>query len=226
MAEEFDRQTGEEQPLEELAAQPEPEEGPEPTRAEPEETKENQAAKRPGTELYEWLQMVMGCVLAAVLMFNCVARLTRVDGDSMDKTLRDGEMLLIWSLGYQPRQGDIVVLNKTTAEFLGGEGGKAIVKRIIATGGQTVDIDYGTSTVYVDGQPLEEPYLWEPMYAYGDPMMHGTHWEVPEHSIFVMGDNRNGSTDSRHQLLGCIDQDYILGKVVLALWPPERFGLM
>jgi len=170
--------------------------------------------------------MFTGCIVIAVLLFNCLARLSRVDGGSMDNTLQDGELMLVWSLGYRPRQGDVVVLNKTTAEFLGGEGGEAIVKRVIATGGQTVDIDYAAGTVYVDGSPLDEPYIKEEMARPGNPEVQETHWEVPEGSIFVMGDNRNNSTDSRHALLGIIDEGYLLGKVVLALWPPAKFGLV
>ena len=193
---------------------------------EAEETGEAKKPRRPGAGLYEWLQLVMGCVLAAVVLFNCFARLTRVDGHSMDPTLQDGEMMLIWSLGYTPEQGDIVVLTKTAQDTLPQVKDKAIVKRVIAVEGQTVDIDYTTGTVYVDGTPLDEPYINGPMYLPSDPMMWGTHWEVPEGSIFVMGDNRNGSTDSRHELLGTIDEDYVLGKVVLALWPPDRFGPM
>jgi signal peptidase I len=169
--------------------------------------------------------MMLGCVLIAVLVFNCLARLTRVDGNSMNSTLENGEIMVVWSLGYTPKQGDIVVLNKTTAEFLGGKGGEAIVKRVIATGGQTVDIDYASGTVYVDGVALDEPYINEEMQLpASDPLMQGTHWDIPEGSIFVMGDNRNHSTDSRHESLGSIDEDYVLGKVVLALWPSDRFG--
>ncbi len=137
----------------ELNPQPRPEEDPEA------EQEEAEAPSRPGAALFECLQMVLGCVLAAILIFNCLARLIRVEGHSMDNTLQDGELMLVWSLGYRPRQGDIVVLNKTTAEFLGGEGGEAIVKRVIATGGQTVDIDYAAGIVYVDGSPLDEPYI-------------------------------------------------------------------
>ena len=188
-----------------------------------EETNEEQAPRRPGAELYEWLQLFLGCVVAAVVLFNCVARLTRVDGDSMNNTLQDGEIMLIWSLGYTPKQGDIVVLNKTPVLLTGWTEPRAIVKRVIATGGQTVDIDYMAGLVYVDGQPLDEPYLPEEMYLPG-PTMQQTHWEVPEGSIFVMGDNRNHSTDSRDIQLGPIDTDYILGRAVLALWPSERFG--
>ena len=185
--------------------------------------------RRPGAALFEWLQMILGCVVVAVLVFNCLARLTRVDGHSMDNTLQHQEMLLVWSLGYQPEQGDIVVLNKTTADLPGWDGTRAIVKRVIAVGGQTVDIDYSTGTVYVDGVPLDEPYIKEEMYRpdpYLRPEMQQTHWEIPEGSIFVMGDNRNNSTDSRDDRLGPIDTGYVLGKVVLALWPLDRFGLM
>ena len=188
-----------------------------------EETNEEQAPRRLGADLYDWLQMFLGCVVAAVVLFNCVARLTRVDGDSMNNTLQDGEIMLIWSLGYTPKQGDIVVLNKTPVLLTGWTEPRAIVKRVIATGGQTVDIDYMAGLVYVDGQPLDEPYLPEEMYLPG-PTMQQTHWEVPEGSIFVMGDNRNHSTDSRDIQLGPIDTDYILGRAVLALWPSERFG--
>ena len=188
-----------------------------------EETNEEQAPRRPGADLYDGLQMFLGCVVAAVVLFNCVARLTRVDGDSMNNTLQDGEIMLIWSLGYTPKQGDIVVLNKTPVLLTGWTEPRAIVKRVIATGGQTVDIDYMAGLVYVDGQPLDEPYLPEEMYLPG-PTMQQTHWEVPEGSIFVMGDNRNHSTDSRDIQLGPIDTDYILGRAVLALWPSERFG--
>ena len=180
-------------------------------------------AKLPGGELFEWLQMIMGCVLAAVVLFNCFARLTRVDGDSMDNTLQDGELMLVWSLGYTPKQGDIVVLNKTTADFLGN---RAIVKRVIATGGQTVDIDYSSGTVYVDGLPLDEPYIREEMFLPFTSTMQQTHWEVPEGSIFAMGDNRNYSTDSRDDRLGTIHEDYVLGKVVFGLWPPSRMGVL
>lgn len=181
--------------------------------------------RKPGQDLFEWLQLLMGCILAAVVIFNCCARLSRVMGSSMDNTLQNGELMLIWSLGYRPQQGDIVVLNKTAQETVELLHNDAIVKRVIATGGQTVDIDYATGTVYVDGVPLDEPYIREEMYRPGSPYMQQTHWEVPEGSIFVMGDNRNASTDSRHEQVGPVDSDYVLGKAVLALWPISKFGL-
>ena len=187
-----------------------------------EETDEAVETRRPGADLYEWLQMFLGCVVAAVVLFNCVARLTRVDGGSMDNTLEDGEIMLIWSLGYTPAQGDIVVLNKTPVLLPGWPEPRAIVKRVIATGGQTVDIDYVAGLVYVDGQPLDEPYLPEEMYLPG-PTMQQTHWEVPEGSIFVMGDNRNHSADSRHPDIGIVDNRCVIGRGLAVLFPFSRW---
>ena len=181
--------------------------------------------KRPaGAELFEWLQMIMVCVLSAVIAFNLVVRLSVVDGHSMDPTLEHGELMLVWSLGYSPKQGDIVIINKTiTRSFLHEQ---AIVKRVIAVGGQSVDIDYGEGVVYVDGVPLKEDYILEEMYLPGNPYMQETHFEVPEGEIFVLGDNRNGSTDSRDERLGTIDEGYILGRAVAAIWPIDKIGLI
>ena len=188
----------------------------------PQLPQEPETKKRPaGAELFEWLQMVLACVLGAVIAFNCVVRLSVVDGHSMDPTLDHGELMLVWSLGYSPKQGDIVVLNKTTADFLGEA---AIVKRVIATGGQSVDIDYVKGKVYVDGAALKEDYILEEMYLPGNPHMQSTHFDVPEGEVFVMGDNRNGSTDSRDDRLGSVHTDYILGRAVLSVWPVGRIG--
>ena len=213
MAEEFDKLSPDQEATADAPVQAQP------SRRDAGQTEE--APRRPGADLFEWLQMIMGCMLAAVVLFNCFARLTRVDGSSMDNTLKDGELMWVWSLGYHPKQGDIVGLNKKTAHFLGN---RAIVKRVIAVGGQTVDIDYVAGAVYVDGVPLDEPYIKETMYYSGNPFMQQTHWEVPEGSVFVMGDNRNNSTDSRDKRIGPVDEDYILRKAVSALRPPTIFG--
>ena len=194
--------------------------GEQPVPEQPEPEKEKRPA---GAELFEWLQLVMVCVLGAVIAFNLVVRLSVVDGQSMDPTLEHGELMLVWSLGYSPKQGDVVILNKTTADFLDEQ---AIVKRVIALEGQTVDIDYGEGVVYVDGEALEEDYILEEMYLPGSGHMQQTHFEVPEDEIFVLGDNRNGSTDSRDERLGTIHEDYVLGRAVAAIWPMEKFGLI
>ena len=167
------------------------------------------------------LQTLVTAIVCIVLVFTFLGRITRVVGHSMDDTLADGELLAVWSLGYEPEQGDIVVLNKTTADFLEGE---AIVKRVIALEGQTVDIDYDAGTVAVDGQVLDEPYILEEMLWPSSSHMQETHFEVPEDSIFVMGDNRNGSSDSRDPSLGVVDVRCVIGQAVMVLFPFSDFG--
>lgn len=174
-------------------------------------------------DLFFWLQALVTAVAVLTLLFTFVVRINRVDGHSMDYTLQDNELLLVWSLGYTPRAGDIVIVDKPTAAILRGS---AIVKRVVATGGQTVDIDYAAGVVYVDGEPLDEPYIKEEMYLPGDPYMQQTHFEIPEGSVFVMGDNRNGSTDSRHEMVGTVDNSFVLGRAVASFWPLSRIGLL
>lgn len=188
--------------------------------------KQPEEASRPYEEWFYWLQTLVTAIVCIVLVFTFLGRITRVVGSSMDPTLENGELLFVWSLGYEPQQGDIVIANKTTAESVELLHGDAIVKRVIATGGQTVEIDYDGNVVYVDGQPLEEDYTLEEMHWLGDPGMQETYFEVPEGSVFLMGDNRNGSTDSRHEMLGCVDADYLLGKAVFVLFPFNKLGLL
>lgn len=176
--------------------------------------------------LYYWLQTLVLAVVTIVLLFTFVGRITRVEGGSMLNTLHEGDLLLLQSIGYTPKAGDVVVLNKTTDETVSLLGGDAIVKRVIATGGQIVSIDYNTSTVYVDGKALNEPYVWEAMDFRSGPYSGQIPFVVPEGSIFVMGDNRNGSTDSRHELLGPVDTDYVLGRAVCILFPFSDIGLL
>ena len=170
-------------------------------------------------DLYFWLQALVMALVALILLFTFVGRIIGVDGSSMYPTLHDRDMLLLQSVGYTPRQGDVVVLTKAFRDVDG-----PIVKRVIAVGGQTVDIDYAAGTVSVDGEVLDEPYINEamlpPSYA------NQTHIEVPEGSIFVMGDNRNHSSDSRDVALGVIDERYVLGRAVCVLLPFQHFGLI
>lgn len=170
-------------------------------------------AERSGREAYEWVQTLVCSVLAVVLVFTFAVRGFRVDGQSMRETLQDGDMLLILNdhlcRGYQP--GDIVVLRK--ASF---RDGKPLVKRVIALEGQTVDIDFGAGIVYVDGEALEEDYIREPTWT---PEGLDFPITVPEGHIFVLGDNRNDSSDSRHKDLGPIDLRMVMGKAVLLAVP-------
>ena len=168
-------------------------------------------------DAYEWLQILIVALVTIILVFTFVGRIIGVDGSSMYPTLHHGDMLLLQSVGYEPKQGDVVVLTKAFRDVDG-----PIVKRVIAVGGQTVDIDYDAGTVAVDGQVLDEPYIHEAMLC--PTYENQTHIEVPEGSIFVMGDNRNASTDSRDSRLGMVDERYILGHVQSVVFPISDFG--
>ena len=174
------------------------------------ETKEEQ--KIPGRDLYEWVQALVCSVLAVVVIFTFGVRLIGVDGHSMVPTLQHGDRLLVLnSMFYDDYQyGDIVILTKET--FLSAP----IVKRVIAVGGQTVDIDFESGAVYVDGKLLNEPYINELTFQ-----EEGVEFPVvvPEGSIFVMGDNRNHSDDSRNSRLGTVDTRYVIGKAVFLAFP-------
>ena len=170
------------------------------------------AEEKSGRDLYEWVQALVCSVLAVVLIFTFGIRLIGVDGTSMLHTLHDGDRLLVLNslLHDNYQAGDIVVLRKDS--FMQ----EPIVKRVIATGGQTVDINFDSGAVFVDGEELDEPYINERTYT-----PEGTEFplKVPEGSIFVMGDNRNGSSDSRHYMLGTVDNRYVIGKAILLAFP-------
>ena len=173
---------------------------------------ETSRKKEEGRDLYEWTQALVCSVLAVVLLFTFVVRLIGVDGHSMVPTLQDGDRLLVLNslLDDDYQYGDIVVLRKDT--FMT----EPIVKRVIATEGQTVDIDFDAGTVYVDGQLLEETYIREPTH-----LEEGLEFPVtvPEGCVFVLGDNRNDSDDSRDPDLGPVDTREILGRAVALLFP-------
>ena len=166
-----------------------------------------------GRDLYEWIQSLVGSVLVVVAIFTFGIRMLGVDGHSMLNTLQHGDRLMVVNpiFYHDYKYGDIVILRKT-----GVFDNEPIVKRVIATGGQTVDIDFSEGVVYVDGEALEEDYIREPTYT-----AEGTECPltVPEGSIFVMGDNRNGSSDSRDYRLGTVDTRYVIGKAAFLLFP-------
>lgn len=169
-----------------------------------------------GRELYMNVRVLVTMMAAFVMVFTFVARVIVVSGPSMENTLRGGDLILVWGLGYTPKQGDIVVLTQE------GYQEDSIVKRVIATQGQRVDIDYGANTVRVDGQALEEDYIKERMSVpgYGEGLNHVT---VPEGCIFVMGDNRNNSADSRYPDIGIVDTRCVIGRGVAVMFPLEHW---
>ena len=176
------------------------------------ETNEEQQKKIPGRDMYEWIQALVCSVLTVVVIFTFGIRLIGVQGHSMVPTLQDDDRLLVVnSMLYDDyKYGDIVVLTKET--FLS----EPIVKRVIAVGGQTVDIDFASGSVYVDGKLLDEPYINELTFTEEGVKFPLT---VPEGSIFVMGDNRNHSNDSRDSRLGTVDTRYVIGKAVFLAFP-------
>lgn len=166
-------------------------------------------------EVFSELKILAVVLTATILIFHFLTQLIVVVGPSMYPTLHDGDLLLAWRLNYQPEAGDVVILHKETDVIQ-----ETIVKRVIAVGGQTVELDYDQNAVYVDGVRLEEDYInleeTDPMEPRGDV----SRIDVPEGSIFVMGDNRNHSTDSRYTVeLGVVDEGYVIGKALFVFFP-------
>ncbi len=178
-------------------------------------------------EIFEWVEMIVVSFCAVVLIFTFVARPAVVVGDSMLNTLINKETLIISPLSNEYEYKDIIVFQ--IPENLGKQHGDAIVKRVIATEGQWVDVNLNTWKVYVadtkeglaDAEPLDEPYV---NYKTGRTLGASVTFplEVPEGCLFVMGDNRAESYDSR--AFGCIREEYVMGKVLIRIFPLNKFG--
>ena len=171
-------------------------------------------------DLFFWLQTFVVVLAVLILLFTFVGRIITVDGPSMLPTLHDKDVLILRSIAYTPEQGDIVVLTKDFDHYED----QPIVKRVIAVGGQNVRIDYNESKVYVDGVALEEPYILEQTMYFPGGDLSIQELEIPEGHVFVMGDNRNNSADSRYFVIGPVDVHRILGKVIIRLTPLDKFG--
>ena len=179
-------------------------------------TEEN-TKKKKVKEVLEYAESLTVVFAVMLLIFTFIARPATVDGESMLPTLCSGERLVISNLFYEPAPGDIVVLCGEADR----EEGRNLIKRIIAVGGQTIDIDFETGEVTVDGEVLDEPYILERTH-----LDEGTEFPltVPEGEVFVMGDNRNGSRDSRSLSVGTVKEEYIVGRVLFRFFPFDRFG--
>lgn len=170
------------------------------------------------SEFFEWGEALVISLTVIVLLFTFAVRLIGVDGSSMVPTLQDRDKVILLNnlLYHDPQKGDVVVLAKKSFQD-----GQPIVKRVIATGGDTVDIDFTAGEVFVNGEKLNEPYINEPTH---EQLTMSFPQTVPEGCIFVMGDNRNRSTDSRDVSIGMVDTRYVLGHVLARVLPVKSIG--
>ena len=177
------------------------------------EKSKNDSTKNAHKDILSYLHDLVFGLVAILLLFMFLFRVVVVSGPSMMQTLQNGDRLILLSnvLYTNPKYGDIVVVSKNT--FKNGE---PIIKRVIATQGQTVDIDFNAGIVYVDGVALEENYTYTPTNVEEGIVFPIT---IAEGCIFAMGDNRNGSRDSRDPQIGMIDQREILGKALFLIFP-------
>ena len=162
-------------------------------------------------EIYDWIYCLSVALIICVVIFAFFVRLIDVRGTSMNPTLSNGDKMLVSGMFYEPKAGDVVVFKKD--EY---DPERALVKRVIATEGQVINMDFDRGIVYVDGVPLEEDYIMEPTTNKIDFIGPQT---VPEGCVFVMGDNRNASTDSRKKEIGMVDTRLILGKAYMVVYP-------
>ena len=167
-------------------------------------------------DIYEWIQSLMTALVICMAVFIFVVRIIDVSGSSMVPTLHDGDKMLVSNLLYKPKAGDIVVFKTDNYDPE-----RALVKRVIATEGQEISIDFDRGVVYIDGLPVEEDYIAELTKTKLDFIGPQT---VPEGCIFVMGDNRNASTDSRKKEIGMVDNRMLLGRAYYVLFPVNDMG--
>ena len=175
-------------------------------------------------DVFEWLEVIVTAMVAVIVVFTLVFKVVTIDGGSMRETLQDGDKVIISNLFYTPKRGDVVVISRNIDNSYDVESQAPIIKRVIATEGQIVDIDFQSGIVYVDGVALDEPYARTPTnlaYDIRFPV------KVDDGCVFVLGDNRNDSHDSRSSFIGnngMIDTRYILGKAIVRIFPFDEMG--
>ncbi|MBR0528199.1 MAG: signal peptidase I, partial [Ruminococcus sp.] len=189
-------------------------------KAEPDDIK----AKEPldiKNEILEWFESFVFAMLIVQLVFIFIFRIVMVDGRSMNNTLSDGDRLIMTHVNYTPERDDVVVVDSDAA-------GKILIKRVIGIEGDKIKIDYTNNHVYVNGQQISNEHIKEIMIdnGYFDRTYmteNGVYeYEVPENCVFVMGDNRNDSKDSRS--IGYVPEESIMGKAVFRIFPLNQLG--
>lgn len=194
--------------------------------------KKDEEPPKPFSGALEWTGSLVYAVLAMLVLNLFVFRSITVDGRSMNNTLQDQDRVLSTNFFYTPQRGDIVVLqadrvpNQVTNKY-----GEPIIKRVIALAGDTIRFNFEEGEVYLrkageqEFQLLEEDYIAAPTIAALD-RHSGEEHTVPENCVFVMGDNRNESLDSRSLLVGDVDTDLIMGKAFVRLFPLDQITLL
>ena len=167
-------------------------------------------------ETYDWIMCLLIALVGSMALLVFCVHIIDVSGTSMVPTLHNGDKMLVSGLLYKPKAGDIVIFKKD--EY---SPDRALVKRVIATEGQTVNIDFDNGIVYIDGIPIQEDYIAEVTTTKLDFI--GPK-KVPEGCVFVMGDNRNMSTDSRKAEIGMVDNRMILGRAYAVIFPIKSIG--
>lgn len=168
--------------------------------------------------IFDWANTMFFFIVIVLLIMTFFFRQVTVDGPSMNDTLQDKDRLIVSSFMYDPKPGDIVIVSH------GENYNEPIVKRVIATAGQTLSIDYSTGEVKVDGVVLDEPYIKGVTGAVPNPA--DIPEVIPEGYVFVMGDNRENSADSRSKKIGLVPVENIIGKAVFRLFPFSSFGVI
>ena len=175
-------------------------------------------------EALEWTDSIVASVIFVVLLFTFALKIVGIVGESMTNTLMDGDRVLVYSLGYTPEIGDVVIISRNATNIIENEDTKdeRIIKRVIATAGQTVDINE-SGLVSVDGVEIQEGYVRDHAKTFKkDNKVEFPHI-VEDGCVFVLGDNRLDSLDSRSSVIGDIDTRYILGKAICRIMPFSEF---
>ncbi len=180
-------------------------------------------------EVFDWIESIGITFLCVFFALTFCFRVVTIEGDSMMNTLIEGEKVVISNLFYEAKQGDIVVISrnyKNDPDMVPNESNSPIIKRVIATEGQWIDIDFEEGIVYVGNsvetmQPYKEDYIRNLTTVPGD--FEGPQ-QIEKGHVFVLGDNRSVSLDSRYDEIGQVDTNYILGKAYFRLTPFEKFG--
>jgi len=183
-------------------------------------------------DILEIFESVVMSIFVVLLIFTYIARPVTVEGRSMYPTLDNEDKLIMRTIFYTPKFGDVVVVNNEKSYTFDNNGDieegdgldKRLIKRVIATGGQTIDIDFESGAVTVDGKVLEEDYIAD--FTNYDARAFDYPVTVPEGYIFVMGDNRNNSTDSRDNHVGFVKEEDVLGEAIVRFYPFSKFKLV